>query len=977
MTDVNTRIINEIEYGARAAFVDGSFTSNLAYKPQFISNNHREGRKVLSSIEEELLSCEEFQISVAFITMSGITPLLQTFKELADKGVPGKILTTDYLMFSEPKALEKLASLTNIELKMYRSKEAGFGFHTKGYIFKQNGCYSMITGSSNMTLNALTKNKEWNTKLVSTEQGEYAKQILEEFDELWNSEHVIDYTDFIEQYKLEYELIKQQKAIAKQEPVVQLEQYKLKPNSMQLAFIQNLQKLRDNGAKRALLISATGTGKTYASAFAMRAENPQKVLFIVHREQIAKQAIRSYKKVFGKTKRFGLLSGTHKEYDADYLFSTMQMMAKPEVMSRFARDKFDTIIIDEVHRAGADSYQRIMEYFQPKFWLGMTASPDRMDGFDIYGLFHHNIAYEIRLEEALEEDLLCPFHYFGITELDINGQVFDDNTGLRNFANLVCDARVDNVLAKADYYGYSGDRVKGLVFCSRKDEAAELSKKFNERGYHTTFLCGEHSQEEREEAIERLTQKNEVDALDYIFTVDIFNEGVDIPEVNQVIMLRPTESPVVFVQQLGRGLRKAEQKEYVVILDFIGNYTNNFMIPIALSGDRTYNKDTIRKYVREGARVIPGSSTIHFDEIAKKRIFDAIANTTITNNLKFLKDKYLILKNKLGRIPTILDFYEYGEIDPMLFIQKSRTYDNFVRSVDRDYTTVFLAEDENILDFISMTLVNGKRPHELLMLELLIRNQTFTKEEFKAVLHDMGETYKEEDYQSALNVLRLGFVNAPGDKKRYDGMQIVDTDLFIKEKLNFSGTMYQKMNQAEFKEELNNLIQYGLKKYKDCYRYHDASNLVLYQKYSRKDVCRILNWEKDDSSTVYGYRIKYNTCPIFVTYEKKDDITSSTKYEDQFIHPQLFSWMTRSRVSINSAESQSIINYKENGLKLYLFIKKSDGEGSDFYYMGEVHPVDYRETIIHNDKGEALPIMNFEMQLEHAVRSDIYEYFTK
>ena len=225
--------------------------------------------------------------------------------------------------------------------------------------------------------------------------------------------------------------------------------------------------------------------------------------------------------------------------------------------------------------------------------------------------------------------------------------------------------------------------------------------------------------------------------------------------------------------------------------------------------------------------------------------------------------------------------------------------------------------------------------------------------------------------------MRLGFVNAPGDKKRYDGMQIVDTDLFIKEKLNFSGTMYQKMNQAEFKEELNNLIQYGLKKYKDCYRYHDASNLVLYQKYSRKDVCRILNWEKDDSSTVYGYRIKYNTCPIFVTYEKKDDITSSTKYEDQFIHPQLFSWMTRSRVSINSAESQSIINYKENGLKLYLFIKKSDGEGSDFYYMGEVHPVDYRETIIHNDKGEALPIMNFEMQLEHAVRSDIYEYFTK
>lgn len=284
---------------------------------------------------------------------------------------------------------------------------------------------------------------------------------------------------------------------------------------------------------------------------------------------------------------------------------------------------FDIIVIDEVHRAGADSYQRIMDYFMPRFWIGMTASPDRTDGYDIYGLFDHNIAYEIRLQQAMEEKLLCPFHYFGITDLEVDGHIIDDNAikNVQNFTNLVCDDRVNYIMQQMDYYGYSGDKVKGLIFCSSKEEAKELSAKFNTKGMNTLVLTGENSQTEREEAILRLEQDELENSLDYILTVDIFNEGVDIPAVNQVVMLRPTESPIVFIQQLGRGLRKYDGKEYVVVLDFIGNYMNNFMIPIALSGDRTYNKDTIRKYVREGSRIIPGESTIHFDEIIKKRIF--------------------------------------------------------------------------------------------------------------------------------------------------------------------------------------------------------------------------------------------------------------------------------------------------------------------------------------------------------------------
>lgn len=967
--------IKEINDGAQTALIDGTYQSNLAYRSEFIFNDYKQGKKVLSSIEDELANCDEFCISVAFITMGGITPLLQILKELEIRNIPGKILTTDYLTFSEPRALEKISNLRNIQLKMFRTASETGGFHTKGYIFRKEEIYRIIIGSSNMTLSAITKNREWNTKIVSTENGEMAQEIVSEFNGLWEDEHSLDFYDFIEEYRTSYQLVKKQKKIAKSEKITNIKQYTLKPNKMQVEFIRSLKKLRGEGKERALLLSSTGTGKTYASAFALREENPKKALFIVHREQIAKQALESYKNVFGSTKTFGLLSGNEKDYDADYLFATMQMMSKSVAYEEFQPDEFEIIIIDEVHRAGAKSYQRIMEYFQPKFWLGMTASPDRTDGFDIYKSFDHNIAYEISLQQALEEDLLCPFHYFGITDLQINGEVFDDSTGVKNFTNLVCDARVDYVIEQANYYGYSGERVKGLIFCRSKKEGRELSEKFNVRGYFTEFLCGDDSQEKREDAIERLEQDELENRLDYIFTVDIFNEGVDIPSINQIIMLRPTESPIIFIQQLGRGLRKAEGKEYVVIIDFIGNYMNNFMIPIALSGDKSYNKDTIRRYVREGSKVIPGSSTLHFDEISKKRIFQSIDNATTTK--KLLKDKYQLLKNKLGHVPSILDFYEYGEIDPMLFINYAKTYDQFIRMVDLDYQITFTVEEEATLEFVSSILANGKRPHELLMLKMLIKNQIVNPQKFQEVLEGLGGKYRKKDYDSAVLVLNKDFINTQSEKKKYANVLFFDTEDVQHQQLKRAMTFYQKLNKTDFQKELENLIEYGLKKYADCYSQSDEDNLVLYQKYSRKDVCRILNWEKDDSSTIYGYRIKYNTCPIFVTYEKKNDIASSTKYEDQFVNNQIFSWMTRSKVSKDSPEAQELMHYRENGLKIYLFIKKSDGEGTDFYYMGRVSPVEWSETTIENDKGQKLPIMNFQMKLEHGVRNDIYEYFTK
>ena len=250
--------IDEMRSGFETAYIDGAVASGSTYRPRFVSNNYKKGKKVLSSIEDELLACDRFQISVAFITMSGITPLLQTLKELEKRNIPGEILTTNYLNFSEPRALEKLNSLSNITLKMFDVERAAEGFHTKGYIFKKDEIYRIIIGSSNITSAALTSNREWNTKLLSTEQGEMAKEIVAEFRELWNSPYALSYDEFYENYRERYKIIKHQREIAKEQEITSIESYKLKPNSMQVKFITNLRKIVESGEQRALLISATG-----------------------------------------------------------------------------------------------------------------------------------------------------------------------------------------------------------------------------------------------------------------------------------------------------------------------------------------------------------------------------------------------------------------------------------------------------------------------------------------------------------------------------------------------------------------------------------------------------------------------------------------------------------------------------------------------------------------------------------------------
>ena len=943
-----------IQKGLSTAFLNKNISSNTLYRPQFISNDYKNGKKVLSTIEDELLHCDSFLISVAFITMGGITPLLQTLRTLEDKGIKGKILTTDYLAFSDPKALDKLATFSNIELKMYLVPDSKNGFHTKGYIFQSDEIYKILIGSSNMTNTALTTNREWNTKIVSTKSGEFVSEMLEEFDSLWNHSNTYSYNEFIGAYRVHYEEYKK----VKQKEKIELPSKQLIPNSMQQAFISSLRNIRNLNESKALLISATGTGKTYASAFALQDQNPKRALFLVHREQIAKQALQSYKNVFGESKTFGLLSGNSKDTNVDYLFATMQTMSKKEVYSSFAPDTFDAIIIDEAHRIGAKSYQEIMDYFKPKFWLGMSASPERTDDFDVYAAFDHNIAYEIRLQQALEENLLCPFHYFGITDLLTNG----NETDFTDFNYLTSNQRVDYIIEQTNYYGYSGERVKGLMFCSSKKEAAALSERLNLRGYRTLALSGEDSQEKREDAIDRLVSNTRNDYLQYILTVDIFNEGVDIPEINQVVLLRPTQSPIVFVQQLGRGLRKSQDKEYVVILDFIGNYKNNFMIPIALSGDRSYNKDNIRRYVMEGERIIPGSSTIHFDEISKKQIFASI-DTANFADIKLIKDSYKNLKNKLGKIPTLMDFENYGEIDVQrIFDNKSLgSYYAFLKKYEKDYKIRLNELEESFIKFICTKLANGKRKTELEVLNDLINNQDYI------FPNNLSQT-------NIMNIFTNEFPTGSG-KNTFK-------DCIFMENKKISKSFKTCLENNDFKSMLKEIIEYGLDHYNKYYKntYKDT-NFVLYQKYTYEDACRLLNWQHNEVPlNIGGYKYDQTTktFPVFINYDKANDIQDTIKYEDHFINESQLIAISKSGRTTSSDDVQNFLYAKERGIEVHLFVRKNkdDKTSKEFYYLGNMKAeIDKaKQFMMPNTQKTAVEIL---WQLDTPVREDIYRYIVE
>lgn len=965
--------------GYHKALIDANVNADPYLSPQLLTNSGRQ--KVLKTLSDEMKDCDSMRMSVAFINDSGVTSLKGELKELRDKHIKSQILTTDYLTFSEPKALDTLEGLDNIDLRIYKSGGTNAGFHTKGYMFSKGDDLRVIIGSSNLTSSAICRNQEWNTRLVSTKDGQFAKDVMSEFDSLW--ERSVPYSQYRDEYsRLYHEAATKRKELAKLSVELSLNySQELKPNDMQRLFIRNIEKIVNDGGRRALLISATGTGKTFASAFAVRDlfQNEyftkQRVLFISHREQINKQALGSYKRIFGKHIPMGLLSGSHNDIaeakKQQFLFSTVNMMSKEKVMQQFAKDDYSVIILDECHRTGADSYQKIIEYFQPDLLLGMSASPDRMDGFDIYKQFDHNIACEIRLQSALENDLLCPFHYFGISDLEIDGTREDD---VSLFSKLTSDARVENVIRQAEYYGHCGDKVKGLVFCSSKKEARELSSKFNATGkYKTLALSGDDSQETRQKAVDMLVSDGE-DHIDYIFTVDIFNEGVDIPEINQVIMLRQTESPIVFVQQLGRGLRKATDKEYVVVIDFIGNYQNNYMIPMALCGDRSGNKDNIRRAMMLGNNMLTGASTIYFDEVSRKRIYQAIDEANLNQKRK-LREDYRLLRYKLGRVPKLVEFDEYGELDPMRLINEWGSYAQFLSDGQIEDLPEKLSETQyNILEFISRKFAKGMRPHELTLLKILANAPEQA---------DLWDKHMQSTYGIHMNKICRDNVMAVLSGKFFRGQQfatsLIDMD---GAKPIPSAALKKALCTPLFKDLLNDVLDFGLSRYKKIYTgSYNQMSLCLYQKYTYSEVCWLLNWKNEEvAQNIGGYKFDdySRTYPIFINYDKAEDIADTINYADSFVDQQTLIAISKSKRKITSKDVQTAIHAKELGITMPLFVRKNkdDKTSKEFYFLGTISfNGNAREFIMPNT--DNITAVELGYSLDTPIDRSLFEYITE
>ncbi|MDM5332134.1 DEAD/DEAH box helicase [Ureibacillus composti] len=954
------QLIRKIENSLHKGFIDQNKPVSAQFKPKLLTNKNHES--VLSSLLQELKTCNTFTFSVAFITEGGLATLKTMLYDLNLKGIKGRILTSTFLNFNQPKMFKELLKLENVEVRLTGEK----GFHSKGYIFEHQDYYSLIVGSSNLTDSALKANYEWNVYLTSLENGEIIQHFKNQFEDAWNAAVPLT-EEWIASYKQTYDLepfVKRTTSNALQLNADYLtnhlaESLAIKPNKMQTVALEQLKSLRVSGAKKGLIISATGTGKTYLSAFDVRNFAPKKMLFVVHREQILKKAMQDYRKILGgHDNDYGILSGNSKDVNAKYLFATIQTVSKDGYLHQFAKDEFDYVLIDEVHKAGAESYLKVINYLTPNFLLGMTATPERTDGFNIYELFDYNIAYEIRLQAALEEDMLCPFHYFGVLDYEKDGQLIDDATELRN---LVSHERVHHIIEKINYYGHSGDQVKGLMFCSSKEEARNLSTALNHEGLKTTALTGDNSQDEREEAIRQL----ETGELQYIITVDIFNEGIDIPFLNQIVMLRQTQSSIIFIQQLGRGLRKHESKDYVTIIDFIGNYKNNYLIPIALSGDQSMNKDNVRRKI-VNTDYISGVSTINFEEIAKKRIFDAINNTNLST-LKTLKDAYTEVKNRLGRTPTLHDFMKQNSLDPEVIVGYAENYYKFLLRIKEDIPSLTEYE-QSVLSMISREFLNGKRIHEIILIESLLQEDSISKTDYIQKLRSFGTYVDNETIKSVETIFSLEF-HVQNDIKKYGYKPIIEV---VNGNYQFNEEIVESLRDSNFRGYIEDIVQCAYIKNEI---YDKTKAMSLYEKYSRRDACRLLNWPHDDSSTIYGYRAKYNTCPIFVTYHKKDDVVSSQAYGDELLSPDLFRWFTRPRLTLESKEVKTILSYKDQDLTLHLFTKKDDGEGTDFYYLGEVDIAGGSEKNETMPDGSAVVTMN--LVLEQPVKYDIYHYLVE
>lgn len=909
----------------------------------------------LSTIQANLRECKSFCFSVSFIKKAGLMLLAKDISAAVERGAQGKIITSTYQNFTDVESLNFFLrlSLTYSNFQCHLEDECFVdsknystnGFHTKGYIFEfDNNRCEIIVGSSNITRYALLKNIEWDLVADCNNNDEVYSDVMDEFNSLWKQTKLLD-QELISLYAQKINF-----AIERWDMDYDLAEQRISPNFMQKKALRELNRNRAIGVNRSLVISATGSGKTYLAAFDALNFNPNRLLYVVHEGSILQKSLETFQEVFNGLKYCGVYSGEAKELDADFLFSTNVSMCNS--LELFDRKEFDYIIIDECHHAVANTYKRIIDYFEPEFLLGLTATENRMDNKDVVELFGNNIPYELRLRDAIINDLIVPFHYYGIRD-EMVDYGLSDSVERKMIAQIATPENCEFIHQQIEKHRHEGQKLKALAFCRNIQHARMMADNLADY-YHTAYLTGKNKTGERIRAYNDL--QNDHKELEILFAVDILNEGVDIPGVNMVLFLRPTDSSTIFIQQLGRGLRKFENKPYVTILDFIGNsYKRSVHIALALgslSRNHILEKKLLKSMVREDFVALGLNDygvKIHIDDLSKEEIINYIDSENF-NRIKYLKNDYANFKNFL-KTPTYPRHIDYLNCDyaPNLLKfmkikapggKKTESYYNFLRNVVNEEKLPLFTEEQIVaINYLSGLLPLVRR-HEFLIVQHLFGNIK-SEATIKELLNNEISGCSEEHVEHALRFMQEG-----GVITRNNGQ------------INFKCEV-----ELEFQEYINDLMEYGLKQYEARYQ-NDKEDFLLWQDY-RQDQA-LLKILENPAHNQLGTYYKNGNMYIFAGLKKDDSVQEHLNYKDKFLDNETFQWESIAHISDAEVERQN------ESKRAYVFVRKVKEENGitlPYTFVGTGHLTNPR----HNETSNGSIL--YDIHMDEKIPNELMEDF--
>ena len=889
----------------------------------------------LEKIKDDLRHCKSFAFSVSFIKKAGLVLLFKDIEAAVERGCKGRIITSTYQNFTDIESLKSFYALMNrcpgfaCHLDYECFHDTGYstlGYHSKGYLFEFDDSCELIVGSSNITRYALLKNIEWDVVVREGLGSEAYGQALSEFEEKWTATHPLN-SDIINLYanKLNF-------AIERWDMDYDLSAANVKPNFMQRRALKELNRYRAIGTSRALVVAAAGSGKTYLAAFDALNFNPKRLLYIVHEGSILRKSLETFQDVFGSSVTCGIYSGTSKESDADFVFATNITMCKS--LELFARDEFDYIIIDECHHAAAETYKRIIAYFEPEFLLGLTATPERMDNQDVFALFDENVPYELRLRDAIVNGLIVPFKYYGIRDQLVDYGLPPEEER-RMIAQMADENHCDFISEQIESHRPQG-KLKALAFCRNITHARMMSEVMGER-YKTAYLTGRNDVGERIRAYNDL--QSDSAELEILFTVDILNEGVDIPGVNMVLFLRPTESSTIFIQQLGRGLRRYDNKPFVTVLDFIGNsYKRSVQIAFALSSlaeNFVVEKRLMASLVRDNFTALGLADygvEIHVDNLSKEEILEYIDKENF-NAIKYLKQDYFNFKKYINSefYPRHMDYLN-NDCAPDLIrfmsvktaSKKNYSYYNFLRGIGEDNLPTFSEEQVNFINYLS-GLLPLVRPHEYEIIRCLLNGICEIDAIDKALL-ERTPGYHSEELKHALLFLQFVTLHEP----------TLSLDVKIDD---------------QFREYLEDLLNYGITRY--TIDNGEETGFMLWQNYRMDQVQ--LKLLKNPGYTAVGTYYYEDYIVIFASLKKDLPEEDKLNYKDKFLQPDLFQWESMAHLPASDLGKLKSSSYA------FLFIRKVKDENGivlPFTYVGKGKLSNCRKT----DNGNGTYLFYIKME---------------